>query len=115
MTVNGLYELLDRLPRKCDDFIVRFVCDWDSGVHLEPTQFEEDHDYDCVLGDHDKSQSEERFSVEEMKDFLWNEITYADAKVFVDLPGWKEYFVPMNCKTRPWINWKRKRVEVRIR
>lgn len=86
-----------------------------SGIHLEPTQFEEDDDGDCVLGDHDRSRSEERFLLEEMKDFLWNEITYADAKVFVYLPGWEKYFVPMNSRTRPWISWKRNRVEVRMR
>ena len=48
MNAATLYELLDRLPKRCDDFTVRFTLR-DRAVWFQPDSWEIDDDNDVLF------------------------------------------------------------------
>lgn len=114
MTARYLYEMLDRLPYGCDDFIVRFTT---SGYVCwrQPTSWFIDDDQDLVLTTND----DECMTVAELKDLLCGELdddVYTDASVYIqDYDADEDYandYAWQPCDWRMYINWKRERVDV---
>ena len=115
MNVGTLYELLDRLPERCDDFIVRFTLR-DRSEWIQPDSWEIDADNDLLFELYDDDC--ERYTVCDLKDILDDEDVYADADVYVKDEEEDEY---TGDKTETYydvlddrfeINWKRERVDV---
>jgi hypothetical protein len=126
MNVGMLYELLDRLPARCDQFKVRFSL-VDRAFWIQSECWYVDEDDDLIFSIYTDEDHEE-FTVEEVKDILsgtWND-EYDDQDVF----DWQEVYIEDvdddeddgEIKTyyeiianRFQINWKRQRVDVFIK
>lgn len=120
MNAAELYELLDRLPESCDDFLVRFTttdrCDW-----VQPEGWHCDDDGDLVLV---AEMDGNVMTVDSLKRLLdggnneWcrsgNEV-YSDSEVYIqdeDEDGDNDDYAWEPTDQRFYINWKRKRVDV---
>lgn len=127
MNVGTLYELLDRLPERCDGFTVRFTLhdrtDW-----VQPECWRVDDEGDLILSvwndgeDHD----DDEYTVDGLKDLLdgyWND----DCEEGQEIYDWQEVYLE-DVETDEYtgdedstyydiledrfqINWKRERVD----
>lgn len=117
MNAAELYDLLDRLPYACDDFIVRFTTH-DRTEWVQPEGWHCDDDGDLILAPHVDESSE--MTVDRLKRLLdggnndWcysgNEV-YNEAIVYIcdgdgDDYAWEPTFERFS------INWKRERVDI---
>ena len=128
MNVGTLYELLDRLPERCDDFTVRFTLhdrtDW---IQPECWRVDDDDDLILTLWNDDEDHDDDEYTVDRLKDLLdgyWND----DCDEGQEIYDWREVYVE-DVETGEYtgeedstyydilddrfeINWKRERVDV---
>lgn len=117
MTAGYLYELLDRLPERCDTFKVRFTLP-ERGFCVEPTGWHVD-EYDNICLE--VTEDGDQFPVRGLKRLLNGELnddcveqneTHSWQEVFVlnEDDGSEDYYYIL--EERFEINWKRNRVDV---
>ena len=130
MNVGTLYELLDRLPERCDDFIVRFTSH-DRSYWFQPgcEGWIVDEDRDLLLSLWGEDAADDVYTVYQLKDLLggcYND-ECADGQ---EIGDWMKVYVERvvlgdDCDVedrvyydvlddRFEINWKRGRVDVFI-
>ena len=135
MNVGTFYELLDRLPERCDDFKVRFTLhDRTNWIQPECWHVDDDGDLILTLWDDDEDHDDDEYTIDRLKDLLdgyWNDECDEDQEIY----DWREVYIedfewigngdqygPRDrCNTyydilddRFEINWKRERVDVFI-
>ena len=95
MNVGTLYELLDRLPERCDYFTVRFTLH-DRSEWIQPECFHIDDDGDLILTIWSKDEGPDKvnvFTVDRLKKLLdgyWNDTEDdEDEMVF----NWRDIYV----------------------
>ena len=119
-TANDLFERLDALPRKCNNFIVRFK-DVEDDDWIQPECWHIDDDRDLVFDIYDDGDDNYEFTVEDLKNILTGETTDnndnvvgEETPVYIDLGSDDDnYRRPLDEYFR--INWKKRRVEIPVR
>ena len=119
-TANDLFERLDALPRKCNNFVVRFK-DVDDDDWIQPECWHIDDDGDLVFDIYDDGDDNYEFSVEDLKNILSGETTdnndnvvAEEMSVYIDISSDDDnYRRPLDEYFR--INWKKRRVEIPVR
>ena len=124
MNAAELYELLDRLPYACDDFIVRFTTR-DRADLIEPDDWFCDDDEDLILCSNEDANINEKMDVEQLKKLLngdnndwcdYGDEVYNDSIVYIrndeDEDGEIDNYAWEPTFDRFSINWKRKRVDI---
>ena len=125
MTVGTLYKLLDRLPERCDDFVVRFTL-FDRTNWIQPECWYIDDDGDLILtiwgrdGDDDSDYND--YTVSSLKDLLdggeddaedsvesWQKVYVMDKDYDEDGDEDDTWYDILD--NRCFINWKRERVD----
>lgn len=124
MNVGTLYELLDRLPERCDDFTVRFTLH-DRSEWIQPECWHVTVAGDLMLNVFDDDYHEE-FTVLRLKNILdgcenggvddngVEQEIYIDQDVFVVTGEDEETDYCYIVNDRFEINWKRERVDAFI-
>ena len=128
MNVGTLYELLDRLPERCDDFTVRFTLhDRTNWIQPEYGTVDVEGDLILTIWNDDDDHDDEEYTVDGLKDLLdgyWNDDCDESQKIY----DWREVYV-RDVDTDEYtgeedstyydilddrfeINWKRERVDV---
>lgn len=84
-TANDLFERLDELPKKCDDFLVRFTAA-NSDNWIQPEEWHIDDDGDLIFGLYDDGENhdDEELTVADLKDILTGGRDDGDAGVEED-------------------------------
>ena len=128
MNVGTLYELLDRLPERCDYFTVRFTLH-DRSEWYQTECWHVDDDDDLILTRWYDDDDHDAYTVDRLKDLLdgyWNDECDEGQEVYV----WRDVYFMSKVKDeyddytegdyydilddRFEINWKRERVDVFI-
>ena len=117
MKAATLYELLDRLPERGDDFMVRFTLH-DRSEWIQPECWCIDNDGDLLLELWNDDDNHDGYTVCDLKAILDDEDVYADLEVYVKDEEDDEYTGDIDetyydvLDDRFEINWKRERVDV---
>lgn len=130
MNVGTLYELLDRLPERCDDFVVRFTLhDRTYWIQPECSHVDDEGDLILTLFKDDDDHDDDEYTIDSLKDLLdgyWNDECDEGQEVY----DWREVYV-MDIEAGDYydyedgdyydilddrfeINWKRGRVDIFI-
>ena len=128
MSVGTLYELLDRLPERSDDFTVWFTLrDCSGRIQPECWRIDDDGDLLLKLWNDDEEHDGDEYTVDRLKDLLdgywndeednedecvydWRDVYVADGHV--DEYGDEDYTYYDILDDRFEINWKHERVDV---